>query len=89
VESLQGYQNYARGLKRQKAKSGQMLYTGKLETRSDLLNFMRSHPLPSTVEDMDDLKTYAVDSIADIWDMFKEPDGSVVRCCIRTHAYAL
>ena len=62
--------------------------TGKLESRADLLNFMRSHPLPDTLEDMDDLKTYAVDGIADIWDTFKEPDGSMVRYCIRTHSYA-
>ena len=33
-----------------------------------------------------DLKTYAVDGIADIWDTFKEPDGSMVRYCIRTHS---
>ena len=65
-----------------------MLMTGKLESRADLLNFMRSHPLPDTLEDMDDLKTYAVDGIADIWDTFKEPDGSMVRYCIRTHSYA-
>ena len=79
-----------------------MLYTGKLETRADLLNFMRSHPLPATLEEMEDLKTYAVDGIADIWNMFKEPDGSVVcaitferiplhsiaLCRIKTHTYA-
>ena len=75
-------------MKRAKVKTDPMLMTGKLESRADLLNFMRSHPLPATLEDMDDLKTYAVDGIADIWDTFKEPDGSMVRYCIRTHSYA-
>ena len=62
--------------------------TGKLESRADLLNFMRSHPLPAALEEMEELKAYTVDGIAAIWDTFKEPDGSMVRYCIRTHSYA-
>lgn len=88
VASLQAYQHHARELKRPRVKTNPLLMTGKLESRADLLNFMRSHPLPATLEDMNDLKTYAVDGIADIWDTFKEPDGSTVRYCIRTHSYA-
>ena len=89
VASLQAYQHHGRELKRPKVKTAPMLMTGKLESRADLLNFMRSHPLPAKLEDMEDLKAYAVDGIAEIWDTFKEPDGSVVRYCIRTHSYTV
>jgi hypothetical protein len=88
VASLQDYQSHAREQKGLKFKSDPMLMTGKLESRADLLNFIWSHPLPATLEDMDDLKTYAVDGIADIWDTFKEPNGSMVRFFTRTHSYA-
>ena len=62
----------------------------KLENRADLLNFMRANPLPATLEEMEELKTYTVDGIAAIWDMFEEADGSKVSLVerFRTHSNA-
>jgi len=40
------------------------------KTKGDLLNFMKDHKLPSSVEEMVDKKLYAVDKMAEIWDAF-------------------
>jgi len=88
VAALEAYQNQARYLKR--AGKLAMRSAPKLENRSDLLNFMRANPLPATLEEMEELKTYTVDGIAAIWDMFEEADGSkvIVVECIQTHSNA-
>lgn len=88
VAALEAYQNQARYLKR--AGKLAMRSAPKLENRSDLLNFMRANPLPATLEEMEELKTYTVDGIAAIWDMFEEADGSKVSLFerFRTHSNA-
>jgi hypothetical protein len=88
VAALEAYQNQARYLKRVGKLA--MRSAPKLENRSDLLNFMRANPLPATLEEMEELKTYTVDGIAAIWDMFEEADGSkvIIVKCIRTHSNA-
>jgi len=88
VAALEAYQNQARYLKR--AGKVAMRSAPKLENRADLLNFMRANPLPATLEEMEELKTYTVDGIAAIWDMFEEADGSKVSLVerFRTHSNA-
>ena len=60
--------NYQRGQTRDKknARPEKLKYVDHM----DLLNFMREHALPESVDLMEDGKMYAVDRLADIWERF-------------------
>ena len=62
------YENYQRGQSREKknARPENLKYVDHM----DLLNFMREHALPESVDLMEDGKMYAVDRLADIWERF-------------------
>ena len=71
VPDLKAYEHFGRNLARAKHPA-----VKQFETRADLLTFMRTTGLPATVGEMDDTSLYSVDSVADIWTSFEEPDGS-------------
>ena len=48
------------------------------KNKADLLNFIKEHPLPSTVQDMQPKKLYAVDGMANVFDSFPDVTGMVL-----------